>query len=145
MIAKSITYNQLKEAIKIGFEGDKKIVALYDPNIPVNTIEDVQNDIYRKLKEFETVDFVSLKGVYEKGKLVGYYVRRSGLLISFALACSFRTRKFLRKFFCLIKSDFEGCFMCFLWNKNERGIRFLVKHGMQIHERNDQITQLIIG
>lgn len=145
MIAKEITYKQLKEAIIISFNQDNDIIALYDPNILVNTIEEVQNDIYRKLKEFESMDQISIKGIYEKGEIIGYYFRRNGLLISFALACAFRTRSFLRQFFSLIKKDFQGCFMCYLWNKNERGIRWLLKNGMQVHHRDNHITQLIIG
>jgi hypothetical protein len=93
MIARPITYDQLKEAVKIGFDGDSQIVSLYNPNVPVKTIEDVQNDIYARLKAFEVMGDVSIKGIYEKGKLIGYYFRHRGLLISFALACSFRTRK----------------------------------------------------
>ncbi len=145
MIAKAITYKQLQEAVNVAFEGDYKIVSLYDPNIPVSSVSDVQTDIYRKLKEFETMDQMVINGVFEKGKLIGYYVRRNGLLISFALACSFRTRSFLRKFFAIIKNDFNGCFMCYLWNRNERGIRWLLKNGMQIGERDNKITQLIIS
>jgi len=142
MIAKEIDKRQLKSAINAGFEGDTKIVALYDPNVAVSSIDDVQSDILRKLNE---LDELKIMGVFDKNKLIGYYVRRGGLLVSFALACSFRTRSYLRKFFALIKEDFQGCFVCLLWNKNERGIQWLVKNGMQIHTRDNQITQLIIA
>lgn len=141
MIAKPITYPELKKAIKISFDNDSSIVALYDPNVSVRSIEDVQNNIFAKLN---SVDDLELKGIFEKGQLVGYYVRKGGLLISFALACAYRTRSYLRKFFSLIKEDFKGCFMCYLWNKNTRGIKWLMKNGMEMIDQDNKITQLIL-
>jgi len=141
MIAKPITYPELKKAIKISFDNDQSIIALYDPNVPVKSIEDVQRNIFEKLNSVEGLE---LKGVFEKGQLIGYYTRKGGLLISFALACAYRTRSFLRKFFALIKSDFQGCFMCYLWNKNTRGIKWLIKNGMTMIDQDNQITQLIL-
>src|SRR6185295_14811665 len=108
MIAKDITYPELQKAIKISLDYDMDIVSLYDPNISVETIEDVQKDIFRKLS---SVEGMKLKGVFEKGDLIGYYTFKGGVLISFALACQYRTRSFLRKFFSLIKEEFKGCFM----------------------------------
>jgi len=142
MIAKEIDNRQLKLAISVGFDGDHKVVSLYDPNVPVSSIADVQADILRKLNE---LDELKIMGVFDKSKLIGYYVCRGGLLISFALSVSFRTRSYLRKFFALINAEFQGCFVCLLWTKNERGIKWLVKNGMQVAARDNNITQLIKG
>lgn len=142
MISKPITYDQLKEAVKISFTGDKSIISLYDPNVKVETTDDVQKDILRKLSEFDQLAYM---GIFEKGILVGYYVKRGGLLVSFSISPSMRTRHYLRQFFTLIRKEFQNCFMCFLWNTNQRAIKFLVKMGMQIEGQDDNITRLIYG
>lgn len=140
MIAKEITYQELEKAVKLSFEGDKHIVKLYDPNIPVETIDHVTSDILRKVRGYDKLIYV---GVYDKNKLVGYFVRGGGMLVSFALCVQYRIRKFKREFYKLIKSSFEGTFTCFLWTKNERGIKWLQKCGMEIMESNHQLTSLV--
>jgi hypothetical protein len=142
MISKPITYDQLKEAVKISFTGDEKILSMYDPNVKVETMADVQKDILRKLAEFDQLVYM---GIFEKGILVGYYVKRGGLLISFSISPSMRTRHFLRQFFTLIRKEFQSCFACFLWNTNKRAIKFLLKMGMQVEGQDNNITRLIYG
>lgn len=141
MIAKTITYKELGEAIKIAFAEDAKIYELYDPNVIVENVDQISEDIIRKLK---THNNIILKGIYDKNKLIGFFVRAGGLLVSFSLAVQYRTRKYLNNFWRLIQREFKGIFKCYLWSKNQRAIKFLQKHGAIITNWNDLLTELTI-
>lgn len=139
MIAKAITYKELEKAIKIAFDGDDKIYGLYDPNAIVTNLEEISADIVKKIKTHEKA---VLKGIYEKNKLIGFFVRAGGLLVSFSLAMQYRVRKYLNSFWQLIKEEFRGIFKCYLWSKNQRAIKFLCKHGAIITNSNNLLTEL---
>ena len=141
MTSRELKYEDLKEAIKIALEGDNEIVSLYDPNIEVNSIEDVVNDIYRKL--FEIKDFCICKGIYDNEKLIGYYSYIEKMLISFSLSSPNRTKKNLHQFFELIQKDLGNKFVCRLWSKNLRAIKWLIKNGFQFVDDENKITRLI--
>lgn len=140
MIAKTITYKELEGAIKIAFSDDPKIFEIYDPNVKVSSVEEIAENIMSKVKDHGSVQ---LKGVYDKNKLVGYYIRGKGMLISFGLCMEYRVRKFKNKLFDLIKQDFKGTFVCFLWSVNIRAIVWLQKQGMQVIQTDHQLTKLI--
>lgn len=139
MIAKTITYKELEGAIKVAFDGDTGIYKMYDPKVIVSNTNEISSDILKKVK---THGDAILKGVYDKNKLIGFFVRVGGLLVSFSLAVSYRVRKYLNNFWHLIKEEFKGIFKCYLWNKNERAIKFLKKHGMVITNWNEYLTEL---
>jgi hypothetical protein len=141
LIARKITYSQLEKAIQVAFEEDTKIVELYDPNVEVKSIDDVVKSISEKI--FEIKDLCICKGVYEKGKLIGYYVYTDMLLISFSLASQYRTRGHLREFFGMIRKDLGKKFVCRLWNKNIRAIKWLLKNDLEVIEDKDDIVQLV--
>mgnify|MGYP006268276277 CR=1 FL=1 len=128
------------DAIRIAFEGDEEIVALYDPNVEVFTVGEVIEDIQRKI--FEIKDFCICRGVFSSQTLIGYYVYTSVLLISFGMAKEYRSKENLEKFFSLIKQDIGDMFGCRLWTKNKRGIKWLQKNNMQIIDQYDNITEL---
>lgn len=145
MIAKKINTNQLKEAIKVAFSEDAKIVDFYDPHKKIEEVDDIVTDISKKICEFKSgakAEEVEIKGIYEKGNLIGYYVFKPSLLISFSLNIQYRTRPFLNAFWGLIKRDMNSRFNCFLWSKNVRAIKFLQKRGMRIMQCDNLITKL---
>jgi hypothetical protein len=142
MFAHAITYKTLNEAIRIAFSKDENILSLYDPTKKVECLEDIVEDISRKIKEYDDGE-LTMQGVYEKNNLIGYFVYRHKLLISFSLNIRYRIRKYLNKFFQLIKERFKGTFHCILFSRNIRAIKWLIKNNMQIGLRNDLITQLI--
>lgn len=139
MTLKEITYEQLKKAIDVAFKEDTKIFSLYDPGVEVKTIEDIVNNISKKV---ETYPGCIVKGVFIKDELIGYIVHNENALISFSISVKYRTRKFLREFFSCIKSEFSKKFICFLWNRNQRAIKWLQKNDMKIVGMNDKVTQL---
>jgi hypothetical protein len=141
LITRRITYNQLEKAIQIAFEEDRQIVEMYDPNVKVESIEDVVKNISEKI--FEIKDLCVCKGVYEKGKMIGYYTYTNMLLISFSLSSQYRTRKYLREFFSMMRKDLGKEFVCRLWSTNKRAIKWLIKNDMEILEEKYNIVELV--
>ncbi len=141
MIARKITYSQLQKAIQVAFEEDTKIVELYDPNVEAESIEDVIKNISEKI--FEIKDLCICKGVYDKGKLIGYYVYTDMLLISFSLSSQYRIRGYLREFFGMIRKDLGKKFVCRIWSRNIRAIKWLLKNDLEVIEDKDNVVQLV--
>jgi hypothetical protein len=141
LTSRYITYNELYNAIKIAFEEDHKVLELYDPNVIVNSIEDVSLNIFNKVSQIKHL--CNYKGVYEKNVLIGYYIYSDMLLISFCLRTEYRTRNYLKAFFKLIKKDLGNKFLCRLWSRNIRAIKWLIKNKMEIVEDTNNITELV--
>lgn len=141
MNIKKINNSEFKNAIKVAFDGDTNIYSLYAPSIKVENVDDIVMDISHRI--FKGESNATIKGVYEKGELIGYFVYRDKLLISFGLNVKYRVRKYLRDFYSSIKRELGGHFVCFLWTRNIRGIKWLIKNGCGVVEQNDLITHLI--
>lgn len=139
MIVKRISYYELKEAIRVAFLHDKEIYSLYDPNISVTNIDELVEDVFRKIQEYEGV---TLSAVYENDILIGYFVNVKDQLVSFGLAVKYRVRKYLIAFFDLIKQELGGSFHVYLWNKNTRAIGWLSINGMVATYCDNQIIKL---
>lgn len=140
MTTKKITYDQLTDAVRIAFTDDRSIYSMYNPNVKVECLEDIVQDIPSKIKTFRSAILV---GVYERNKLVGYFAYQGRTLISFSLAVKYRVRKYLREFFNLINKELKKDFVTYLWKRNSRAIRFLQKHGMEAYEYADDIVKLV--
>ncbi len=143
MIAKQVTYKKMPEAIRVAFEGDKDIFSLFDPNVKVETVDDIVNDISKKLQGWGEHGDVHYFGVYNKNELSGYFAYRNKMLISFALTTKLRTRNYLNEFFSLIKKELNGKFEVVLWNRNTRGLKWVQKQGMKAVGGNEFITRLV--
>jgi hypothetical protein len=140
MIAKVIDNKEFRRAIKAGFDGDTAIYKLYAPHINVSTVDDIVEDISARVGA--GAQSATLKGVYEKSNLIGYYVYEGKTLISFCLNIQFRNRKYLKEFWSKIRSDLKGNFQTFLWSNNTRGWTWLQKQGMKIAAQDEFITHL---
>lgn len=140
MIVKQITYEELYGAVEISLSGDVHVFEFYDPDVKVQTLEDIVADIPRKIKTFGSS---IVRGVYEKDELIGYFAYQGRILISFGLAVKYRVRKYLREFFNLINKELKKDFVVYLWKKNIRAIRWLQKHGLEISEYSAYIVKLV--
>ena len=140
MKTKVIKYEILREAIRIAFHDDKDIYSLYDPNVKVESLDEIVNNISSKILDYGECKYI---GVFENTKLIGYFVYKEDRLISFSINIEYRVRKYLREFFRLIKSEIKGHFNVFLWNINIRAIKYLIKQGMEVTYKNNEITQLL--
>lgn len=139
MNCKPITYDQLKKVIYLSFKDDEKIFTFYDPNVTVNSIEDLTNDIFEKIKGYTEA---RIYAIYEKDKMIGYLACQDGILISFCLSVNYRFRNYLKQFWALIRDNLRGTFYCHLWSKNIRAVRWLMKMGMVMVDSNPLITKL---
>lgn len=139
MKIKKISYSQLKEAIRVAFDGDSEIFNLYDPNVSVSSIDELVNDVYWKISEYNDVD---LFAVYEKEILIGYFVTSKKQLISFGLSVNYRLGKYVNNFYWMIKKKLGDDFFVLLWKKNVRAMRWLIKNGMAITFSQNQIIKL---
>lgn len=140
MTVKEISYPLLEMAIRVSFTNDIQIMSLYDPRIQVKTVEDIVTDIVRKVKNFKNP---ILRGVYEKEDLIGYFIYDGRILISFSLAVEYRLRKYLREFFHLINKELKKDFVCFLWKRNGRAIKWLSKNGMEAYDYAEDVVKLV--
>lgn len=140
MIEKVINGEEFKKAIKAAFDGDTAIFELYCPHIKVTSVDQIVSDIFCRIRKDEAD--VTLKGIYEKGELIGYYVYRKDMLVSFAINIRFRTRSYLKELFKLMRRSVGKKFVCFLWTKNIRAIKYLIKNGMTVIGQDHLITQL---
>lgn len=146
MITKTISYSQLSGAIKAAFTDDKDLLSLYDPNVPVTSIEEIVSDILAKaLSHGENVVY---KQVFVNNQLSGYFFYKERMLISFGINKEYRKRQYTRDFFRTIKREMGSHLTCILWSKNVRAIKYLLKMGMQIGVKDfvfngHLLTQLI--
>jgi len=129
---KETTLEKLEDSIIRSFENDDDIVDLYDPNVVGISKSGIPADISRKLKEYDEIPSMKLTcfDFYLEDKFCGYAVicEQRKLLVSFGLRN--REAKTKESFFSHIKKVFNEDFLCILYSRNERGIKWLVKMGM---------------
>lgn len=112
------------------YEGDVELVGFFDPGFEVNDWQSCCTIIYRKIKEnYPTANIKVVKDIHSP---VGYYVYEKDMLISFGLHKTYRNKNNLKKFWHLIKSEFDGPFSCVLYSTNSRAIGWLQKCGMKL-------------
>ena len=63
--------------------------------------------------------------------MIGYIYCYRDLLVSFGVNRKYRNKEILIFVFDEIKSKFKGGFESYMWSRNERAIKWLVKSGMQ--------------
>lgn len=144
MIAKEATYKELESAVRTAFADDKEIFKFYDKNAVVTNLDDLVQDVMRKLKEHVPIfPDTTFKTIWDKGKIVGYLAYKKETLISFGLCVEYRQRKYLKEFFSIIKKELHGPFLCSLWSRNIRAVKWLMKNGLRILDTNPHITTLI--
>tara|TARA_R110000868_G_scaffold180622_3_gene421266 strand:+ start:3714 stop:4160 length:447 start_codon:yes stop_codon:yes gene_type:complete len=140
---KDINFEELKIAIKNVFIDDKKILDFYDPSVKIKNIEDIINDISCKIKDYDKYegDYGYVGLFYEK-VLIGYYFYKEDMLVSFGINVKYRTKKYLDFLFNSIMNKLGNNFVCFLWLKNTRAAKWLIKNKMVIEFKNDKIIKL---
>jgi len=115
----------MREHVAMAFEGDNEILEYYDSTVEVSTVDQVVDDIYRKLLEYD-----ALFEFYFIPVECGYFSYIPGYAISFGRSVKNRDAKRLQKFWQQILEQLGGTFECALWTKNTRAINWLKKMGM---------------
>lgn len=130
-----MTYKNIYEF----FGGDEELMDYYDPTSSCKNRDEIIMEIYQKLVEHAKArpcEFVRDD--------MGYIFYSDGLLISFCVKPEHRNSEDLSYFGNLIKSKVGQHFKCFLFNINEKAIKFLERIGMKQVDSNDLITLLSI-
>lgn len=130
-----MTLNNIKEY----FNSDECLLEYYDPTSSVTSKEDAIIEIYQKL-----VDHARDKKCEFVRDDIGYIFFSKGLLISFCVKKECRDKSNLAYFGNLIKSKLGEHFNCFLFNKNQKSIRFLERIGMKSIKTDNLVTLLSI-
>lgn len=140
MEATLIETASLKRVLENTYEGDEAIVKLYDPNVSVSSVKEVVDNIFEKIERYG--EAAISYAVRLEGNEIGYFVLSGDFLVSFGLNVRHRTTETLRSFFEVMKSNMPADFVCALWSKNERAIRWLTKNGMKNLLIKNEITVL---
>jgi hypothetical protein len=119
------------EAIKLAFVGDSEIQYNCDPDNPDKSQIGVVEDVYRKLIDYEDLFIGNFIVLNDDGKDVGFVYCLPGLLISFGVNKSHRTKGFLPKVFDTIQTAAGDNFYAYMWSRNERAVRWLKRCGME--------------
>lgn len=135
------------EVIKYAFEGDDDIFKYCDPECADYTLDELALSIEVKIIEYEVFGkvfgSVTFDRVVVDNRTVGYIFSCQDLLISFGINKQYRTKENLQKVFEQIKSNFDGEFATYMWDRNTRAINWLKKCGMvQVDSKLIGVTKL---
>lgn len=139
MQAVKISIDELKDFIIAGFFNDYGIFDYYDKGEKIETLEDVYDNVFQKIKTLypESENY----GVLINDKKVGYFSFEENMLISFTLNDAYRMPEYLKEFWSIIKSVVGNNFKCVLYSYNTRAVNWLIKCGMQPILTNVTILQ----
>lgn len=132
----------LKEFIAEYFQGDDDIFEYFDPFFKVNTIDEISENIAKKILEYAGAVKCKLCSDH-----VGYmfYITpalEENMLVSFCIKKEYRTKQELKKFWGKIQIELGEGFKCVLYTKNTRAIKWLKKCGMKEMQKDDLLTIL---
>jgi RimJ/RimL family protein N-acetyltransferase len=130
-------------AIYAAFDGDHDISKYCDPSNERPTPESVSIDAHEKLLVYEEM----VDGAFEVLKVgdreVGFVYYFSDVLVSFGVNKEFRNKNFLTSLFDDIKKWMGDSFVTYMWERNERAIRWFEKCGMEREDCNlDNVVKL---
>jgi len=137
-----MTYNNIYEY----FKEDRQLLRYFDPLSTAVNNEQAALEIYHKLVEYSKdykCRFIRLEhGYIFYAKPKWFFQKR--ILVSFCLKSEYRKYPYVAEFWGLIRYYVGNHFTCCLFNRNKRGMNFLVKGGMKIKKANELITLLSI-
>ncbi len=134
--------NDLYKAISIAFEDDDKLIKDY--HIVGKTYEDCVNDTYNRiLQESKLSELYWYVVCNEHDYIIGFLVVSLQYKILYSFGLNIKNRsQYSDIFFNKVSELMHNCFGCGLYNKNERGIKFLLRNGMEIVLQDEEKTIL---
>jgi hypothetical protein len=140
-----VPLHELENLVRIGFGNDPELLNKYQ-EFDTDFETTVKRNISRIIEYNETNELTLFELRYG-GHVIGFMALDlyENLLYSFGINREWRRDNILRSWVDEIKEKFDNLFACALSNKNERAIRFLVKNGMRIADKNDSMTHLIFN
>jgi hypothetical protein len=142
---KNVNAEDLLYYIKIAFEGDLELKVYYDNALRVRNLNNMCSDTYAKIVEYyEVFPSCEAYSVVKDDEGIGYMFisKDPNRLISFGLNKEHRNGNNLKMFFKLISKKLKHDFECILHTKNDRAINWLIKCGMDVDTKRQDITIL---
>lgn len=133
----------LYECVYSAFAGDKDLVDKY--HIVGESLDDCVRDTYNKIVEASKDITLEWYAVTDDAKIIGFVVISLAhkVLYSFGLNIKYR-QNYSDIMFTEISQLFDSEFICLLWNKNARAIKYLERNGMRIENVDENITKLCL-
>jgi hypothetical protein len=129
--------------IKFAFDDDKNIGKFCDPDYKDKPVNQLTKSIYKKLLEYEREGNSKFDDLNVDNEIVGYAFYFKNLLVSFGINKNHRTKYKLSKVFEQIKGNFDSDFESYMWERNERAIKWLKKCGMvEVPSNIDNVVKL---
>jgi hypothetical protein len=133
-----IKYSSIKRA----FIDDNEISKYCDFEDKDKDVRGLVGSIYRKIGEYQDGNDRFYDLVLNE-EVIGYIFCYKNLLVSFGVNSKYRNKETLIFVFDQIKSKFNGNFEAYMWTRNERAIKWLLKCGMQEESCNiKNVTKL---
>ncbi len=130
-------------AICAAFEGDEDIVSYCDPSNVNPTPKGVIEDVFEKLVQYETLVDGVFRTILFDDKEIGFIYYFDDVLVSFGINKGYRTKEFLTGFFEDVKKWLGNDFVTYMWERNERAVRWFEKCGMEREDVDlDKIVKL---
>lgn len=134
---KKIDIAEIEKYVAIGFEGDNELVEKYhfsEKTLPETVDKNVSN-----INEMNKLYPLECYSVEVEGNPIGFTVLGKSLLYSFGINKNYRAKEILIEWVEEIKRRLEVFIVC-LYAENTRAINFFEKNGMQVVERNNNVT-----
>jgi hypothetical protein len=138
-----ISKENLLNAIKIGFDNDIDLLSKYhylDNECHIKCV----TDTHKKIIDFTESYAAEWFELIVDNRVIGFTVisQAYNILYSFAINIEYRNVDNLTTWFEAVSFMLDENFTCLLYAKNERAIDFLVKNGMLIFDKFDDIVTL---
>lgn len=121
------------EVIRKTFISDLELNKYCNPLVAKKSINQIVNKIHEDMS-----DWIKAGAMFDNmeldGELIGFVCYTDDVLVSFGVRKEFRNKDVLVRFFDLIKSLFENHFVCYMWERNTRGVNWLLKCGMELDD-----------
>lgn len=138
-----VPFTELDSLVRIGFGDDPDLLEKYQE---LDTEFDVTvNRNIDRIKEYLTLSTLTLYELRYGGVVIGFMAmdHTESVLFSFGIAREYRKPAILSDWMDDIKKKLENLFVCTLFNKNQRAIKFLITNGMKIIKVTETMTSLI--
>lgn len=130
--------------IERAYSGDKELLETYHiVNGSLEFCVKEQVKIIRTQSRFDNLVFYGLKIADD---IIGYMVIGENYLFSYCINIAYRTKVVLMDWWAQVIDLFKGHFGTFLYKKNDRALRFMIRNGMEvIDEKPNYVTLIYTG
>lgn len=138
---KRVSKHKLRAIVGGSFEGDNELIDKYH-SVGISKEASI-NETMKRIDDISNMHKCCFFDVRFCGKSIGYFVTFDNFLFSFCINIRYRKNDILIAWWYLVKKELGENFGTMLFNKNERAIDFLKRHGMKVFKKDTETTILI--